>query len=93
MTKDFVKIQLPGESPWGEVVKRTDDGRAVIRIDNTVAGDLTEKEWSERLASLFGIAAADAPFMAKPHNHKQDELVLCELNEFEMWQPVTPNPT
>lgn len=35
---DFIKIRIPGETPWGIVTAVLGDGRVMVRIDNQTAG-------------------------------------------------------
>ena len=36
----FIKVFLPGESPWATVVSAHEDGRVAARIDNDLVGGL-----------------------------------------------------
>lgn len=86
-TGDFVKMRLPGESPWGEVVKVSPDGAALLRIDNKVEGDLSDLQREARLAAMWGGTLPD-PVPPRRHGHKYNDLLLCRANEHGLWAPV-----
>lgn len=81
MAREFVKIILRGESPWGEIVERHPDGSASIRIDNKLVNEYPEEErqklWPGR------------PAITAPHSYRQNDVVLCRLDpEYDRWFPV-----
>lgn len=54
INREFMKIWLPGESPWAEVLSHNPDGSRTVRIDNKVAGDYTTDEWRDVVYRLGG---------------------------------------
>lgn len=87
---DLMKIWLPGESPWAEVLAENEDGSRTVRIDNKVAGDYTAREFSERLAALFGDRKPD-PRDLRLHTFKCNQIVTVkQITESGVttWQPV-----
>lgn len=84
---DFVKMSLPGETPWGEVVAMGADGCSVLRVDNrTVGGDMPDDERAACFEQIFGEPAGS--ILPRLHDFKRGDLVVCRLNELGLWEPM-----
>ena len=74
----LVKVWVPGETPWAEVVKVKDNG-FIGRIDNKLAGDYTPQEWHAMNWRMFDYDPEDWPEEAEPlpqlHNYKYNDKV------------------
>lgn len=87
MEGDFVKVGLPGETPWGELAKVFPDGSALIRIDNKTDGDLSDTQREARLAGMWGGEIPEA-MPKRLHRHKYNDLLLCREDLRGFWAPV-----
>lgn len=81
----FVKVFLPGESPWAEVVRFLPDGRWLGRIVNHLVS--SDHEFSRQCSrEWFGV---DTP-LPQLHDFKLDDLIIFERrkhDDFELWEP------
>lgn len=77
----FMKIWLPGESPWAEVIHDLGDDRYVARIDNKVAGDYSATEFSEMLAAVFGNGSKPSPRDERKHRWRFNDLLVVERDK------------
>ena len=66
-----MKVTLPGESPWAEVLEVFHDGTWVGRIDNHLLGSLPD--WS------------DDP--AKRHGYRYNDVVYFRQDDNGLWVP------
>ena len=69
---EFVKVWLPGETPWAEVVRPLPDGGFLLRIANTLVGESAEMR-KELAREWF---TSDEP-LPKLHDYKFGELIAC----------------
>lgn len=84
---DDVKVHLPGESPWAEVVAIHEDGTFDGRIENRLFAQMSEHEQAQFLKREFSTVAP----LPKLHDHKQDDVIRFrrELTpDYEIWVPV-----
>jgi hypothetical protein len=79
----FLKMSLRGESPWGAVVERYDDGSVKLRIVNKLFNEYTSQQKREILDG-FG----SGEILPELHQYKQGDEVLCRENEYGLWEPV-----
>jgi hypothetical protein len=90
---EMMKIWLPGETPWAEVLSANPDGSRTVRIDNKVAGDYSADEFRQMLAKMFGRDADPRDkHDYRKHAYKFNEVVTVALNpEHQVWE-VTGRP-
>lgn len=85
----YVKIWLPGEAPWGEVLEHG-DGTIKVRISNKVAGDYSAEEWQRMLDGLFDMDRKWDGTDRRLHTFKQgDEIWVSEVDG--VLQPMSRN--
>jgi len=85
---EFVKVLLPGESPWVEVIENLDENSFRGRIDNKIAGDYTPKEFSSIINHLMD---TDYQFDGKDrrlHNFKYNQEIIFQRKS-DGWKPQT----
>jgi hypothetical protein len=80
----FIKVFLPGESPWAEVLK-INGPLVMARIANKLFTELSRADQAEFTGQAFGTAAP----LPKLHNFKENDEVWFERRgEPAVWQPV-----
>ena len=81
---EFVKVHLPGESPWAEVVTITDSG-FIGRIDNKLFHEMSEIEQARFNKDQFGTVKP----LPQLHKHCENDLVEFVRNEEHgIWQAI-----
>lgn len=85
MKGDYVKVLLPGELPWVEVLEQK--GRTFLgRIDNKLFAEYSDEE----RAAVFGYGAEDMEPLPRLHNYKQnDELWFVRNSDNTSWIPFS----
>jgi len=83
ISKDsLIKVSLPGESPWAQVVE-VYDNTFKARIDNKTVAERSEFE----RRSISKAFTGDSRPLPKLHDYKYNDIV--EFTKIEgMWQPV-----
>lgn len=74
-TGDYVKVSLPGETPWAEVLA-VEPGGFVGRIANKLFTEYSDQDRQAWCGEEFGIAAAEP--LPRLHDFKQDQVVTFE---------------
>lgn len=94
---EYVKILLPGETPWAEVVYgRPDDPSLKVSISNYVAGNYSPQEWHELIDAVSHRDIAGhkpEPWDGRdkrPHQYKMGDVVLVARTEYGL-EPVEHN--
>lgn len=82
---DQIKVFLPGESPWAEVVEEA-DGMVKGRILNKLFHEHTPEQQAEFTGREFGTAEP----LKKLYDFKQGDEVWFERGEHNEWVPA-PN--
>lgn len=80
---DTIKVFLPGESPWAEIVE-VDEAMVKARIINKLFTEYSGEEQAEFTGREFGTAEP----LAKLHDFKQGDEVWFEKGKFDEWVPV-----
>lgn len=79
---DTVKVFLPGERPWAEIIE-IDDSRIKARLITKFFHEFSEHEQAQWMNQHFGTVEP----LPKLHDYKQgDELWFCK-NERDEWVP------
>ena len=77
----FIKVRLPGETPWAKVQAITESG-VTARIDNELVAELCEFQRAQLGKRFFG-NGKPLPVL---HNYKYNDVVEFVQNE-EAWEP------
>ena len=80
---DCIKVFLPGESPWAEVIQISED-MVKAKIVNTLFHEHTKEQQAEFTSDNFDTAEP----LPRLHNFKQGEEIWFERGEFGEWVPV-----
>jgi len=81
---EHVKIRLPGESAWAEVLERVGDGRVIGRIDNKLFHEYSETERARWLKDNFGTVES----IPKLHDYRFNDIVVFEKDGDGCWVPA-----
>jgi len=79
-----VKVFLPGESPWAEVIEENGD-TIKARINNKLFHDHSEHEQAQFMKREFG----DVRPLEQLHSFKQGDEVWFKKGEFNEWVLTT----
>ncbi len=84
----WIKVHLPGESPWAECLAVHADGTWEGRIDNHLVGSASEAKRREVAQHFF----PDAPAEPLPslHSFELNDVVRFKreiANDYEIWVP------
>lgn len=75
----LIKVGLPGETPWAEVVSIVDAKSFIGRIDNKLFREYSEIEKARFLSDNFGTVKS----LPELHKYKKDDLVLFSWSDEE----------
>jgi hypothetical protein len=85
---EHIKVHLPGESPWAEVMATYEDGTWDGRISNRLFGEMSDIERARFTKDHFDTAKA----LPRLHDYKQDQVVrFCRETtaDYSIWVPAT----
>jgi hypothetical protein len=84
---DSVKVWLPGETPWAEVVALHDDETWDGRILNRLVPEMDDLEHARLMKGVWGTGRR----LARLHSHKQGDVVRFRREvtpDYEIWVPA-----
>ena len=84
MIGDNIKVHLPGESPWAEIIEEREDS-VKGRIVNKLFHEHSEHEQAQFMKREFD----DVQPLEKLHDYKQGDELWFELGEYGEWVPQT----
>lgn len=67
---ELIKVSLPGEAPWVEVISHTEEG-FMGRIENKLFNELSEFEKAHFLKNEWGTVKA----LPKLHDYKREDII------------------
>ena len=82
MIGDVVKVHLPGESPWAEVLEEKND-RIRGRINNKLFHDYSEHEQARWLKGEFDTVET----LPKLHKFSQGDELWFRRGDYNEWVP------
>lgn len=81
---EFVKVWLPGETPWAEVIA-SGPGIFKGRIANKLFNEYSEEEQRQFTGQHFGTAAP----LPRLHSHKEGDELWFEPGDMNTWVPLS----
>jgi len=78
---DLIKVLLPGERPWAEVLTVYPNGQIAARIDNKLFHEYSDDQRRDWEQGSFGEGGS----IPKLHDFKCDDVVVFEFDAEEGW--------